>query len=57
MLTGVHYIYMLFILIVLLTMSLKRDTLIPCIIGIFCIALYASNDIVFSVGGLYLTHS
>lgn len=53
MLTGVHYIYMLFILIVLLTMSLKRDTLIPCIIGIFCIALYSSNDIVFSVGTVF----
>ncbi|MEJ8553806.1 hypothetical protein [Tepidibacter sp. Z1-5] len=53
MLTGAHYIYMLFILIVLLTMSLKRDTLIPCIIGVFCIALYASNDIVFSVGTVF----
>ncbi|WP_099191214.1 hypothetical protein [Tepidibacter mesophilus] len=53
MLTGVHYIYMLFILIVLLTMSLKRDTLIPCILGVFCIAVYSSNDIVFSVGTIF----
>ncbi|KXZ39455.1 hypothetical protein SAMN05661008_00359 [Alkalithermobacter thermoalcaliphilus JW-YL-7 = DSM 7308] len=53
MLTGVHYIYILFILIVLVTMALKRDTIIPCILGIFCISLYASKDIAFSVGTIF----
>ncbi|TCO75197.1 hypothetical protein [Marinisporobacter balticus] len=53
MLTGIHYIYMLFILIVLLTMSRKRDTLIPCILGIFCMGLYASQDIIFSIGAIF----
>ncbi|MCT4593259.1 MAG: hypothetical protein N4A57_03155 [Anaeromicrobium sp.] len=53
MLTGVHYTYILFILIVLITMALKKDTLMPCILGVFCMALYASKDLVFSIGSIF----
>ena len=53
MLTGVHFIYIAFIAITLITMALKRDTLIPCILGIFCISLYASGNIVFSIGAIF----
>ncbi len=53
MLTGIHLIYIIFIVIALVTMALRRDTLLPCIIGIFCIGLYASGDIVFSIGAIF----
>lgn len=53
MLTGVHYIYALFILIVLIIMILKKDTIIPCILGIFFIALYATNNFIFSIGSVF----
>lgn len=53
MLTGIHYIYIVFIFIVLITMSLKKDTLVPCILGIFCMGLYASQSIVFSIGTIF----
>ncbi|QOR36347.1 hypothetical protein IMX26_05910 [Clostridium sp. 'deep sea'] len=53
MLTSVHFIYIAFIVITLVTMALKRDTLIPCILGIFFISLCASGNIIFSIAAIF----
>lgn len=45
-LTGGHYIYILFMVIILVTMILKKDTIVPCILGIFCLGLFYTQDIV-----------
>ncbi len=34
-LTGAHYIYILFMVIILITMIMKKDTIVPCILGVF----------------------
>ena len=53
LLTGAHYIYMIFIVVILLTMMLKKDTIVPCILGVFALAIYYTHDIVFSVGAIF----
>jgi hypothetical protein len=46
-LTASHWIYLLFIVIVVITMVLKRDVVLPCLIGIFIIGLlYAQGSVV-----------
>ncbi|MDR1773908.1 MAG: hypothetical protein LBR30_03410 [Clostridioides sp.] len=40
-----HYIYIFFILVILLTMILKKDTVVPCILGIFCLGLFFEGSI------------
>lgn len=44
-LTGAHYIYILFIFIILITMIMKKDIVIPCVLGIFSLGIFYTNDI------------
>jgi hypothetical protein len=39
-----HYIYIGMVFVIILTMSLKKDTVLPCIIGLFLIGLAASGS-------------
>ena len=52
-LTGAHYIYILFMVIVLVTMILKKDVVIPCILGIFCLGLFYTHNIAGSLGAVF----
>ncbi|MEG2916626.1 MAG: hypothetical protein RR891_08430 [Clostridium sp.] len=52
-LTSIHYIYLIFILIILIAMIKKRDVSLICIIGIFIIALISTKSIPLSVISLF----
>lgn len=44
-LTGAHYIYLLFMLGILVIMIMKKDVVVPCILGVFCLGLYYTHSI------------
>ena len=52
-LTGAHYIYICFILIILVAMIMKKDTIVPCIFGVFFLALFYTGNIAKSVGAVF----
>ena len=52
-LTGAHYIYIIFILVILIAMIMKKDTIVPCILGVFCLALFYTNNLSKSVGAIF----
>ncbi|XTR39139.1 hypothetical protein ACQQ2T_07045 [Paraclostridium tenue] len=52
-LTGAHYIYIFFILIILIAMIMKKDTIVPCMLGVFCLALFYTNNLAKSVGAIF----
>ena len=52
-LTGAHYIYIFFIVVILAAMMMKKDTIVPCILGVFCLALFYTNNIAQSVGAVF----
>lgn len=52
-LTIIHYIYLLFIIIILGTMIKKRDCSLVCILGIILIALISTKSITASVIGIF----
>lgn len=43
--TILHWIYVIMVIIVLGTMITRRDTIIPCIIGVFLLGLAATGTI------------
>lgn len=52
-LTGAHYIYIIFMIIILITMIMKKESVIPCIIGIFCMGLYFTENFVSALAGVF----
>lgn len=48
-LSLIHWIYLLMVLIVIATMGLRRDTVLPCIIGLFVIGYTFSGKIVTTI--------
>lgn len=44
-LTGAHYIYIVFMVIILITMLMKKDTIVPCILGVFFMGLFFEKNI------------
>lgn len=52
-LTGAHYIYAVFILIILFTMIMKKDTIVPCILGVFFLALFYTSNVSASIGAVF----
>lgn len=52
-LTGAHYIYAVFILIILFTMIMKKDTIVPCILGVFFLALFYTSNVSTSIGAVF----
>lgn len=55
MLTTIHYIYIAFVLIIFVTLLMKKDIVIPCLIGIFAIAFAFSKDFFFALSSIYNT--
>lgn len=48
-LSLIHWIYVLMVFIVIATMALRRDTVLPCIIGLFVIGYTYSGNIVSTI--------
>ncbi|KOS69214.1 membrane protein [Lysinibacillus contaminans] len=52
-LTALHWIYVVFIVLIIGFMVRRRDTTLICIIGIFMIAIVATGDITSSISGVF----
>ena len=52
-LTGAHYIYILFMVVVLITMIMKKESVRPCILGIFALGLYYTRDLIGALGAIF----
>lgn len=44
-----HYIYIIMVLVIIITMVFKKDTVLPCIIGLFMIGFASSGSVVKAV--------
>lgn len=53
-LTGAHYIYILFMLVVLITMIMKKESVIPCILGIFVLGFYHNRSLIGALISIFL---
>ncbi len=54
-LTSLHYLYMIMVVIILAIMLMKKEIVIPCIIGIFAMGLLYSGSAVFAVQSIFNT--
>lgn len=52
-LTAAHWIYALFIILVLVTMALRKDTPVVCIVGSFTLAWVITGDVVKAVQAVF----
>lgn len=52
-LTGAHYIYILFMVAILIIMIMKKDIIVPCALGVFCLGLFYKKSIVGAVGAVF----
>jgi|GEM_PF-5847799 len=52
-LTTAHYIYISFIFIILVTMILKKDTVVPCILGIFSLGIFYNKTLFGAIGAVF----
>lgn len=51
--TAMHWVYVIMILVILAVMIMRRDTIIPCVIGIFLIGLVGTGSIVTAIRGIF----
>lgn len=49
----IHYIYIAMVLVVIITMVLKKDTVLPCIIGLFFVGFASSGSLLKGVQVIY----
>lgn len=52
-LTYIHWVYVVFIVLIIGFMVMRRDTSLICIIGIFVLGLLATHSLSQSVGGIF----
>ena len=52
-LTGAHYIYILFMVAVLVTMIMKKESVIPCVLGVFALGLYYNKSLIGALGSIF----
>lgn len=52
-LTNVHWIYFSMVILIIITMALRRDTVLPCIIGIYLVGLASTGSIWQSIQVLF----
>ncbi|MFT9496634.1 hypothetical protein [Anaerosolibacter sp.] len=52
-LTSLHYIYIFMVLVVMVTMAFRKDTVLPCIIGLFVMGYASSGSLVKGVQVIY----
>ncbi|KMT21773.1 membrane protein [Clostridium cylindrosporum] len=48
-----HWIYLIFILLIIVVMVMKRDTSLVCIVGIFLLGLFATDSVYQGVMGIF----
>ncbi len=49
----IHYVYIFFVILVFVSLILKKEIVLPCFIGIFAIGALVGGDIVTGVSALY----
>ncbi len=54
-LSSLHYLYMILVVIILVIMLMKKEIVIPCIIGIFAMGFLYSGSPVFAVQSIFNT--
>lgn len=54
-LTSLHYLYMIMVVIILVIMLMKKEIVIPCIVGIFAMGFLYSGSAVFAVQSIFNT--
>ena len=54
-LSSLHYLYMVIVVIILVIMLMKKEIVIPCIIGIFAMGFLYSGSPVFAVQSIFNT--
>lgn len=52
-LTSLHWVYLIFILIIIGVMVMRRDTTLVCLIGIFVLGIIATSSLVTAVTGVF----
>ena len=52
-LNVLHWIYLIFIILIIAVMVMKRDTSLVCIAGIFLLGLFATASLYQSVMGIF----
>ncbi|HHY81223.1 MAG TPA: hypothetical protein GX505_00895, partial [Clostridiales bacterium] len=52
-LTALHWVYLAFILILIITMIMRRDTSLVSIAGIFALGLVATGSLYLPVMGIF----
>lgn len=52
-LTSLHYFYIVMVVIILGIMLMKKDIVIPCIIGIFAMGYIYSGNVVFAIQSIF----
>ena len=52
-LTSLHYVYIIFIVLIFIFMILKKDLSIICILGVFSLGFLATNSIPLAVSGVF----
>lgn len=52
-LTALHYVYFILVLVVIITMGFRKDTVLPCILGLFIIGSMYFKDIVKGIQVVY----
>lgn len=53
LLTNLHYIYLLFIIIIIVAMVMKKDISLICIVGIFVLGIFGTSSISKSLMGVF----
>ena len=48
-----HYIYICMVFVIILTMAFKKDTVLPCIIGLFLIGFASSGSMLTAIQVIY----
>lgn len=52
-LTLLHWIYVIMTLVILVVMLMRKDTIIPCVLGVFLISFIAKKNIVGATRGVF----
>lgn len=51
--TETHIVYLISIIVILILMLMRKDIILPCILGIFAVAIFQSKNIIKSIEILY----
>ena len=52
-LTGAHYIYIFFMIVILIMMIMKKDIIVPCVLGVFCLGIFYKQNVVGGVEAVF----